>query len=178
MVREIPLLALSGTVGVGKSAVGVEIHDILSGLSVPHACVDRDALAYSWPARGRFNETVALQNLEAVWRTFRAHGAARLVVVGVVEQRQDVSAYERAIPGARVVVCRLTASRSAREARLRSRERGAGLVWHLARTVELDAVLDAERVEHFTVDNDQRPLRAVASEVLVRAGWMAAPAAI
>lgn len=105
-----------------------------------------------------------------------AADAERSIVVGVLERREDIRGYEGVIPGARVVVCRLTASGATREARLRDREHGAGLQWHLERPVELADILEAARVEEFTVDNDQRPLRAVASEVLVRAGWIAAEA--
>lgn len=44
---EIPVPMLSETVGAGKSTVLVDIHEILTAARVPHACIDRDALAYS-----------------------------------------------------------------------------------------------------------------------------------
>ena len=106
----LPLLALSGPVGVGKTTVLVEMHDILAARGVPHACIERDALAYSWPPRGRFNEAAALENLAAVWANFHRAGAERLVVAGVVESEADVDGYRRAVPGARITLCRLTAS--------------------------------------------------------------------
>jgi hypothetical protein len=168
----IPVLALSGPVGVGKTAVLVEIHDILCGLSVPHACVERDALSYSWPPEGRFNDVLALRNLAAVWANFRAAGATRLVVAGVLESAADIDAYRRSIPGAAVTTCRLVADEATRLARLRQREHGAGLEWHLHRTVELERILEAARLEDFVVANGHRPLRSVATEVLVRAGWV------
>ena len=55
-----------------------------------------------------------------------------------------------------------------RRERLRSREKGAGLQWHLDRTAELDGILDQAQVDHFSVDNGDRPLRDVALEVLAR----------
>lgn len=173
----VPVLALSGPVGVGKTSVLIEIHDILCGLSIAHACVERDALAYSWPAHGYFNEDVALRNLASVWANFRAAGAERLVIAGVIERAADLAGYRRAIPGAAITTCRLTAAEATRLARLRDRERGAGLEWHLHRTVELERILDAARLEDFVVANDEgRSLRAVAAEVLVRAGWVGADA--
>jgi len=168
----VPVLALSGPVGVGKTTVLVEIHDVLASHGVPHACVERDALAYSWPPRGYFNEEAALENLAAVWENFRAAGAGRLVVAGVVERAADLAGYRRAVPGARITVCRLTAAAATRAARLRAREVGAGLEWHLRRTEELEALLDVVRLEDFAVDNDARPVREVAAEVLARAGWL------
>lgn len=171
----VPVLAISGPVGVGKSTVLVEIHDVLASHGVPHACVERDALAYSWPPRGYFNEDAALENLAAVWANFRAAGAERLVVAGVVERAADLDGYRRAVPGARITVCRLTAAAATRAARLRGREVGAGLEWHLRRTEELEAILDAVRLDDFAVDNDARPVREVATEVLARAGWLSPP---
>jgi hypothetical protein len=168
----VPVLALSGTVGVGKTTVLVEIHDVLASRGVPHACIERDALAYSWPERGYYNEDAALENLAAVWTNFRAAGAGRLVVAGVVEREADLEGYRRAIPGARVTVCRLVAPEPTRLAWLQGREHGAGRAWHLNRTVELDRILDTVRLEDFTVRNGGRPVREVALEVLAGAGWL------
>jgi len=168
----VPVLALSGSVGVGKTTVLVEIHDVLAGWEVPHACIERDALAWSWPHRGYYNEDAALENLASVWANYRAAGAGRLVVSGVVERPEDLAGYRRAIPGARITVCHLAAPEATRLARLRERERGAGLEWHLARTVELERIIHDVRLHDFTVSNEGRPVRDVALEVLAGAGWL------
>jgi hypothetical protein len=170
--RKIPLLALSGSVGVGKTSVLIEIHDILEKREVPHACVERDALGYSWPPQGRFNERTIQLNLSCVATTFLGAGAECLVIAGVIERPHDLSVYRRCIPNAEIQVCRLTAELELRCERLRSREKGAGLKWHLERTAELDRILDKARIDHFSVENGDRPLRDVASEVLTRAGWL------
>ena len=167
----IPLLAISGSVGVGKTSVLIEINDVLEKASVPHGCVERDALGYSWPPRGRFNARIIEQNLACVTTNFLKAGATRLVIAGVIESDTDLALYRRCVPGAEITVCRLSADAPLRQERLRARERGAGLQWHLDRTLELDRILDAARLEHFVVDNGNRPLRDVAVEVLTRAGW-------
>jgi hypothetical protein len=172
VATKIPVLALSGSVGVGKTSVLIEIHDILEKREVPHACVERDALGYSWPPQGRFNERIVELNLSCVATTFLGAGAERFVIAGVIESPQDLSVYRRCIPNAEIQVCRLIAELEVRRQRLRSREKGAGLTWHLDRTAELDRVLDKARIDHFSVDNSDRPLRDVASEVLARAGWL------
>ncbi len=170
--RPVPVLALSGSVGVGKTSVLAEMHDVLIGLEMPHACIERDALAYSWPTRGYYNQDVSLLNIASVWSNFSAGGAERLVIAGVIERAADLDGYRRAVPGAEIVVCRLVAPVATRIARLKGREHGAGLAWHLDRTVELDHILDAARLDDFVVGDDARPLRDVALEVLTRAGWL------
>jgi adenylylsulfate kinase len=167
----LPVLAISGSVGVGKSSVLVEMHDILEHARIPHACVERDALGYSWPTQGRFNEEVIERNLTSAVINFLDAGAERFVIAGVIETDADLEVYDRSIPNAKITVCRLTADLGLRRERIRMRERGAGLTWHLARTAELDLIMNSNKIEDFRVDNGDRPLREVALEVLERAGW-------
>lgn len=49
---------------------------------------------------------------------------------------------------------------------------GPALDWHLKRTVELEAILSAAAQENFSVDNGDRPIRAVAEEILNRSAWL------
>jgi hypothetical protein len=169
---EVPLLVVSGTVGVGKSVVLEEIHSLLCSADSSHACIDVDALSLSWPIRGEFNQVSMFENLSSLWANFRAAGARRLVVAGVVERSTDLAAYQRAVPGARITLCRLLASEPTRRTRLQRREIGAGLEWHLQRTTELDAILNIAALHDFTVLNDDRTVREVALEVLRLAGWL------
>ena len=170
---EIPLLFITGTVGVGKSAVLDEIHDVLCSADSAHACIDVDALSHSWPMRGEFNRVSMFENLRCLWANYRAAGALRLALAGVIERSTELAAYREVIPGARITVCRLFASEPTRVARLHTREIGSGLPWHVQRTVELEAVLVATAVHDFEVRNEARSVRDVALEVLGRAGWLA-----
>jgi hypothetical protein len=64
---------------------------------------------------------------------------------------------------------------SARLERLHARHPlGWSRDWHLARTVELEDLLDQRSCEDFTVENGDRTVGEVAREVLVRAGWISA----
>jgi hypothetical protein len=166
-----PILILSGTVGVGKSTILNEIHAALAQARVPHACVDTDALAMSWPVRGAFNQIAVLDNLRSVWANAHAAGAERLVLAGVVESREDLDAYRRAVPGAQITVCQLVAPEEVRKSRLQQRELGAGLEWHLRRTEELRQILDDAAVHSFSVFNHGRSVQDVAYEALARAAW-------
>jgi hypothetical protein len=172
---EVPLLVISGTVGVGKSIVLDEIHDVLRAAELPHACIDADALGLSWPTRGAFNQVTVADNVASMWANFRAAGARRLVIAGVVERAEDLAAYQRAVPGARIALCELRASEQTRIARLRTREMGGGLEWHIRRTSELQTILDDAALCDFVVSNDGRNVRDVALEVLIRAGWLPEP---
>jgi adenylylsulfate kinase len=175
---EVPLLIVSGTVGVGKSTVLDAMHDTLCAADLPHACIDLDALGLSWPIRGVFNQTSIVENLGSLWANFRAAGARRLAVAGVVEQPEDLAALQGAVPGARATLCQLLASEPTRLARLRQREIGAGLDWHVRRTTELQTILDSIALHDFTVLNEERTVRDVAREVLVRAGWLPTSSAL
>jgi hypothetical protein len=168
----VPVIVLTGTVGVGKSTIATIIHDILYEREMPHACVDIDWLRMSWPERGQWNSDLAMANLAGVWANYRAAGAERLIIVDVVERRPYLKRYEAAFPGAMIQVCRLTAPASIRERRIEVREQGASRDWHLARSTELETILDDANVADFVVDNGDRPMRDVAMEVLTRAGWI------
>jgi len=169
----IPTLFLSGSCGAGKSTIVAEIYDALAGADIANASVDLDALTWKWPMDTPFNRELKFKQLAAMWPNYLAHGATRLVLAGVLQERGELVRYQAAIPGADITVCRLTAPRALRIARLRERmPAGPGLDWHLHRTVELEEILVQSRAEDFTVVNDHRSPQAVAREVLTRVGWL------
>lgn len=169
---KIPVLILSGSVGSGKTAVGYAAHELLSDRRVPHAFLDLDGLSCSWPPVGPFNEGLVLEGVGRLWPMYRAAGAERLLLARVIENKADLQAYAGAIADARVTLCRLTASEAVRRARLKARHGGRALKWHLARTVELEAVLERAALEDFHVDNERRSPEETALEVLMRAQWL------
>jgi hypothetical protein len=169
----VPTLLITGTVGVGKSTVAAEINDVLADLKVPNAAVDLDALVWQWPPTSKWNSDLMFENLASLWPNFRAHGATRLILARVLEDRSELVRYRAAVPGAEISVCRLMAPEAARLDRLRGRmPAGPSRDWHLGRTVELERTLDRRACEDFAVENGDRPVRDVALEVLVRAGWI------
>lgn len=168
-----PVLLVTGSLGAGKTSTGYEVSNILAERDVPHAFIDLDALTelYPRPDDDRFNTRVMLRNLKAVWGNYADAGARVLVLARVIEDMDELDGYSTAISGAAITVVRLTASTETMVERIRMREAGSALEWHIARTVELAEKLDSKHIGHFVVSNDGRPLRDVAEEILELAQW-------
>lgn len=168
------LLVVNGAVGAGKTTVAEVVADLLRERGVPYGWVDVDALRRAYPTEpdDPFGQAVALDHLGAMSGVFARRGYRHVVLSEVIERAADRELYERAFDGAELTVVRLAASEATRLDRLAAREPDPWREWHLARTVELAAILEAASVDDAVVDNDgHRPLREVAADVLLAAGW-------
>jgi hypothetical protein len=177
MTRPVPVLVITGPVGVGKTAVAAEVSELLARGQVAHAMLDLDALrcCFPRPPDDRFHDALGLRNLAAVWANFRAAGATCLVLADVVEDRRKLLAYEAAIPGAVVQVIRLQATVPTLMRRLEGRETETSLDWFRQRTAELAEIMDRAGCEDVLVDTEGRSVVEVAREVVRRAGWPPVP---
>jgi hypothetical protein len=171
MQPEVHVLVISGSMGSGKTTVMAEASDLLTAANILHAAIDLDSLGLGHlpPA---ISHDLAIRNLAAVWSNFAAAGLSRLLLSEALDTAAKREAVRAAIPGARIVVCRLQASLETMQRRIRAREPGLLQEQLVARAAELEASLDAGRVEDFIVQNDGRSVTAVARELLVRAGWL------
>ncbi len=173
MPTTVPLLIISGSMGAGKTTVLSEASDLLAQADIPHAAIDPDWLAVMHPQQDAYGQRLAFANLAAVWPNYVAAGAERLIVAKVIENEHELDLYRIAVPGARPIVCRLTAPLTLMHERLRVREPGMFQDQALARSTELADVLERAAIEDFTVDNGPgRQVGEVALEVLTRAGWI------
>ena len=175
MPENVPVLLLSGSMGAGKTTVMGEVSDLLQEADVSHATLDFDCLSQIHPRTGDDQQAAGLgfRNLKSIWPNYHAAAIQRLVIASVVERRAELAHYRDAIPGAVVVLCRVTAPIETMHSRLRQREPGIYLPKFLARSTELDAILRATEAEDFAVDNGpRRNITDVAREVLGRAGWL------
>lgn len=174
MAMDVPVLLITGSLGVGKTTVAAEVSELLDQAQIPHAHVDIDALRWGYfpLSADRFQTELAMENLKSLWINFQRMGARRLIIADVIEEREHVQRYRQAIPDAQVFVVRLHASLEELERHLKSREVGSGLDRHLARTAELAKKMEQAGVEDLVVDTEGKTVTAVAWEVLQRCGWM------
>ena len=183
----VPVLLITGPLGVGKTTVLDAVAERLRAANVPFAAVDLDALAWAYPpAPGDdpYRNGLMFQNLAAVWRNFRAAGASRLVCAYVVESPDELDRFRAAIPGAVITVVRLRGSDETVQGRLsrrvahsdvvdgqvRMNERARRERW-AARSRELAERMDNERLEDVLVETDGREVDAIAADVLRLANW-------
>jgi len=167
-------LLINGTVGAGKTSVAEMVGDLLTEAGMPNAVIDLDWLRRSWPSPtgDRFNVAMALRNLRSVARNYRDAGAVRIVLAGVIETEANRDRHENAL-GVPLSVCRLRVDLPLVRARLAQRHEaeGAVLQWYLARSGELDAILEAAALEDFTVSATDLSILSTAKTVLSSVGW-------
>jgi hypothetical protein len=168
----IPVLVVTGPVGVGKTAVLHEADALLVEAGDSHATVELEEIARCWTAATESSRTsFVYRNLAVLWSNFAAVGATRLLLSALVERRVDVQCVSAAVPGAVITVVRLHAPLPVLEARVRVREPASP-------GAELDGArwwtrhFEREQPEDFLVQSDQRPLREIAADVLRCAGWL------
>ena len=168
--RDVRVLVISGSMGSGKTTVLGEASDILTALDVPHAAIDLDALGLAHLPPGSPDD-LTFQNLEAVWRNYLATGVRRLLIACAMES-SDSLRLRKALDGASILTCRLTAGLETMRQRVRVREPGMLQEAYVARVAELEARLNDARTEDFFVSNDARPVTEVARAMLALAGWL------
>jgi adenylylsulfate kinase len=169
-------LLITGPVGVGKSTTAEAVGHLLRATGHRHAVIDLDAIRQCWPPPpdDPFHSALGLRNLRDLATNYRAAGAERLVLAGVIETREERRRHAEAV-GAELVVCRLTAAQDVVRERLERRHRDdhddrEGVRWHLARTLELTRILDEADLADATVDS-AAAVHEVAAAVLAAVGW-------
>lgn len=172
-MTSIPLLIVSGPVGVGKTSSAEEVSNVLVGRSVPHTLLDLDCLAETYPRElnDRYGSKLMLTNLRSVWRNCAAAGSKNLVLARVIETETDKDAIAECIPHAATVVCRLQARNETLVTRVRKREIGTGAQWHEQRSLELAASLKNGAPADFVVDTDGKSIVNVANEIVSKVSW-------
>ena len=170
----VPILLVTGPLGVGKTTVVLEIGSLLEQANISHAVIDLDSLAwcYPQPVDDPFNNRLAFRNLAAVWANYAATGIQRLVIARVIEARNELKWYHLAVPDAEITIVRLRASEATLRGRVMSREVGFGQEAALNRAVELARLMDRAAVEHHLVETDGRAVTDISREVLHQAQWL------
>ena len=170
----IPVVIISGPVGVGKSAVGGALGEILETAMTPHTFIDFDHLRYTYPRPmgDAWGNTLAFRNLKDVWANCAAAGSLNLIISSVVEDWSFIDDVQRAIPDSDIVTFQLSAGVSTLQSRVRKREIGSGLDWHVNRAAELAEILAADDVpcDH-SLNTENRSVIEIAQEIADQVQW-------
>ncbi|MCA9836408.1 MAG: AAA family ATPase [Trueperaceae bacterium] len=151
----LPVIVITGPVGVGKSTVARALSEKLEHQNISHALIDMDWLRWLYPAKpeDRFRVKLGHKNLACLAENYRAEGAKLLLLADVLESSEDYRAYLEAIPAARLTVVRLKADIATIHKRLRDRESAETLSWYKARALELSDLMEARQIGDMVVDS-------------------------
>ena len=164
----IPVLIIAGPVGVGKSSVASAVSEIFNDRSIPHACIDLDYLRYAYPRPkdDPFYSKLGMRNLASVWKNYQEVGIGCLILPSVIEHRSELEDYRKAIPGADIFIVGLHAPIKEIQRRLRGRENGQSLKWHLKRAAELSDIMKANRVGDVIIETSGKSIDAIAGLII------------
>ena len=164
---KVPVLVITGPVGVGKTTTAAAVSWLLGEQGIRHAQVDLDEIGIVLPslADDPWHELLTHRNLACMWANFQQVGAERLILSRVLEARSLLTRIESAVPGAAVTVVRLRAPLAVIHARIRGRSQGND-DWHLDRATELVDAMDEQLVEDHLIENEALTVRGAAEEVL------------
>ena len=167
----VPVLLVTGPIGVGKTAVLHEADALLIEAGSHHATVELEEIARCWPNAIEGSRNLRLPKPRGAWSNFVAVGASRLLLSVLVEQRSDLRLVSEAIPGAAITVVRFHAPLSVLEQRVRQRE-PLGPEGELVGARWWTQHFNEVRVEDYVVETENRSVGEIAREVLRLADWL------
>jgi len=95
------------------------------------------------------------------------------MVAEALESDRDIDRIQQAVPGAQIVVCRLSATLETLRRRVAQREAGVLRDAFVGRVDELQLLIDRAQLEQFTLATDEgRSVTDTARELLARARWL------
>lgn len=172
MTNDVPVIVITGNMGSGKTTILAEASDLLRAAGIVHAAIDLDMLGIghlreeAWP-------DIPYRNLSCVWHNYAAAGARRLMIAEAIESDRELARIQQAVPGAQIVVCRLSATLETLRRRVAQREVGMLRDTFVARVDELQPLIDRAQLEQFSLVTDGgSSVTDTARELLSRAKWL------
>ena len=175
MEASVPVLVVTGTIGVGKTAIAMTMSEILHDRGIRHGLLEVDWLGEVYPApypEDPYSTRFAMKNLAAIWPHYLEVAITRAIVTMTIENQEELNDLKTALPSAEVIVVRLEASPQTRAERIRRRELGTLLHHFLEKTGPLAEQMESFGIGDLVVQNDDQTPHAVANEILRRIGWL------
>lgn len=165
-------IVITGPVGSGKTTVMAVLTELLEERNMPCAGIDMDHLRWFFPKQpgDPFGGEVGRQHLSYMAASYRSLGIPILFIADVIEQDNDKSALQLALPDFEVVVIRLRVPMKLINQRLRQRESNERLQWYLDRAPELEQIMSDANVGDIVIGVGERTPREVAAEIARRLG--------
>ena len=146
----VDVLALHGSPGAGKSTLARALALALAEAGISWGVIDMDELSLIHPYPGR---SFPRENLRAIWPNYvAAVPDIKLIIPTVFADEEEVELLRAALPGARLIICELTAPVEVLKQRVTEREPTEEMAVGLRRWVDVyHARSDHERIRHFQV---------------------------
>jgi hypothetical protein len=171
---EVPVLVITGAVGVGKTTVSYEVRLQLRDAGVSCVLIDDEfALFHPRPTEDPTGRQTSTRALASLWNVYREVGIDRLLLASVLESSADLDRIREAVPGADIQVFLLTAPLSTLAQRIRAQQVPTALQWCLDRSKLLIERWEQEPLAHAQVIDAGDPLPAeIAAEIVSLSGWL------
>jgi len=173
MASSVPGVAITGTIGAGKTAAAEALSELLYSRGMHHALIDLDWLGQVYPPPDPMDPhalDLAFNNLALIAPGFLKVGVRYFVVAATLTSAAELSRLRAALPKVDLSVCRVVAPVDLIAERLRRRELGSLRHDFLTRTETLGLQIEAAKLEDFVLVNDGH-IRETALELLEKLGW-------
>lgn len=143
----------------------------LTRANIAWGVIDLDELSLVHPYPGR---SFARENLRVLWPNYvAAVPDIKLIIPTVFADEEEVELLRDALPGARLIVCELTAPEEILKQRVTEREPTAEMAAGLRRWVDAyHARSDHERIRDIQVSTHPATVSECVQRIVQLAGWM------